>query len=371
MKRLLASLVALGLLSCSAVSAIRNGDSLGAADSLVSDGADAMAAKKEIDRRCDPLGEGDLSLNEERSMGGTVAIASAIHLGGLRIAPTAASDKAALADPGTLRYDADAPFNQMTAEVAKLGAKLAVRSSRPGLAWTFAVVESPSVNAFSAPGGYVFVTRGLLNKVTTEDALAGVLAHEITHVTHRDAAKAYLKEKVRGCKTILAAEKLSGAAKDAALSVLSKYGVPSGAAGPLIDRVISGSNHDVDYDKLDNHPLLKLFAGMVLDHLEAGYAREQELAADAGAVELMANAGFNPKAFIALVGSLQSTSDTSFAHHPEPSERTTAMDEALAALHEDHPFIDWKKIDARKDVRLAAAIRRGAADGAVASDPKP
>lgn len=64
----------------------------------------------------------------------------------------------------------------------QLGRWLSLESSRPDLAWTFTVLDSPIAKAFSAPGGYVFVTQGLVNKLSTEAELAAVLAHEITHV---------------------------------------------------------------------------------------------------------------------------------------------------------------------------------------------
>jgi predicted Zn-dependent protease len=68
-----------------------------------------------------------------------------------------------------------------------VGRSLGRYSSRPDLDWRFGVLESPSVNAFSAPDGYVFITRGLYELAAGDDALAGVLGHEIVHVTRRHA----------------------------------------------------------------------------------------------------------------------------------------------------------------------------------------
>jgi beta-barrel assembly-enhancing protease len=71
-----------------------------------------------------------------------------------------------------------------------VGQALAYYSSRPVLNWRFAVLESPSVNGFSAPGGIVFITRGLFDLVSaSDDALAAVLAHEIAHITQKHALK--------------------------------------------------------------------------------------------------------------------------------------------------------------------------------------
>ena len=85
---------------------------------------------------------------------------------------------------GVLRDEA------ITQRVNLLGRALAHYSTRPVLGWTFAVLDSPSINGFSTPGGFVFLTRGLYEKVAaSDDALAAVLAHEIAHVTERHALK--------------------------------------------------------------------------------------------------------------------------------------------------------------------------------------
>ena len=65
--------------------------------------------------------------------------------------------------------------------VNRLGRWISLQSSRPQLPWTFAVLDDPGFNAFAAPGGYIFVTKGLVDRVD-EAELAGILAHEITHV---------------------------------------------------------------------------------------------------------------------------------------------------------------------------------------------
>jgi len=69
--------------------------------------------------------------------------------------------------------------------VAGLGARLAGESERPGLPWTFRVVDDSAVNAFALPGGFIYVTRGLMAHMRSEAQLAGVLGHEIGHVTGR------------------------------------------------------------------------------------------------------------------------------------------------------------------------------------------
>src|SRR5688572_9429262 len=69
--------------------------------------------------------------------------------------------------------------------VNQIGQRLAAASERPDLPWTFRVIDDPTVNAFAVPGGFIYITRGLLSHMTSEAQLAGVLGHEIGHVTAR------------------------------------------------------------------------------------------------------------------------------------------------------------------------------------------
>ncbi|MEM9882186.1 MAG: M48 family metallopeptidase [Planctomycetota bacterium] len=75
------------------------------------------------------------------------------------------------------------PSERLTAYVERLGQELAAVSERPHLPWSFNVLNSSQINAFALPGGKVFISRGLLAKMTNEAQLAGVLGHEIGHVT--------------------------------------------------------------------------------------------------------------------------------------------------------------------------------------------
>ena len=74
---------------------------------------------------------------------------------------------------------------ELSAYVEELGQSMAQASERAHLPWQFRVVDSPVVNAFALPGGYVYLTRGILAYMNSEAAMAGVLGHEIGHVTAR------------------------------------------------------------------------------------------------------------------------------------------------------------------------------------------
>ena len=108
-------------------------------------------------------GMAGISLQEEMTIGNSVAVQIVSHYGGL------------VRDPAVTR------------RVNLIGKSLARYCDRPGLNYCFGVLNSETVNAFSAPGGYVFITRGLYNTAQNDDQLAGVLGHEITHITARHA----------------------------------------------------------------------------------------------------------------------------------------------------------------------------------------
>ncbi|MGA0024827.1 MAG: M48 family metalloprotease [Burkholderiales bacterium] len=74
---------------------------------------------------------------------------------------------------------------EIQAYVNRVGRWVAVQSERPDLPWRFAVIDTASINAFAAPGGYVMLTRGLYEILDNEAQLAGVLAHEIAHIVRR------------------------------------------------------------------------------------------------------------------------------------------------------------------------------------------
>jgi predicted Zn-dependent protease len=78
---------------------------------------------------------------------------------------------------------------RVQAYVNELGQRLARQSHRANLQWTFTVLDSPEINAFALPGGYVYVTRGIMAYLDSEADLAGVIGHEIGHVTARHGAQ--------------------------------------------------------------------------------------------------------------------------------------------------------------------------------------
>ena len=119
-------------------------------------------------------------------------------------------------------YEESATLSKLVDDV---GQKLAAASERPGLPWTFTVLDDPIVNAFALPGGYIYVTRGLLCHLNSEDELAAVLGHEAGHVTARHSAVQMRKTKAarRAVGVFGALPVLGGVAARTAGLALLKY----------------------------------------------------------------------------------------------------------------------------------------------------
>ena len=170
--------------------------------------------------------------------------------------------------------------------VNDIGQQLARASHRPNLPWSFTIVDSPAINAFALPGGYIYITRGLLAYLDDESELAGVLGHEIGHVTARHAAQAYTRQAQAGI----------------GLAVLSIF-VPS--AAPFADLGSAG-----------------------LSVLFLRHGREAELEADRLGVEYGSGAGYDPAGvprFLATLARINTLSERGVPNwlstHPDPGSR--------------------------------------------------
>ncbi|PQA76446.1 M48 family metalloprotease [Rhodoferax sp. TS-BS-61-7] len=108
--------------------------------------------------------------------------------------------------------------------VNRLGRWISLQSERPNLPWTFAVLDDAGYNAFAAPGGYVFVTKGLVDSVADESELAGILAHEIHHVIAKHHLAALRKSAQTGLLTRAIASQLGNNAQGALSAQLLALG---------------------------------------------------------------------------------------------------------------------------------------------------
>lgn len=242
--------------------------------------------------RCDALEEKPVALEEERAVGGVVALRWLLDGGGLYLD----------APEGSVE---ERKGQELHRYLQLVGKNLGALSDRPLLGWTFGVLDSSAVNSASAPGGYVFITRGLLRLVENEAQLAGVLGHEIGHVVARHALERYRKARVRQCRAGPA-----GAASFAA-SLRSPIGY-------------------LELDSMSGRAIAGLGDALV-DELAAGFTEAEEQAADRVALELLISAGYRPKEYVRLLERL-TEADRPGLEHPASLDRWQGLNRFLASL---------------------------------------
>ena len=143
--------------------------------------------------------------------------------------------------------------------VTELGEKLAAISHRDELIYHFTVLDSPQVNAFAIPGGYVYITRGMLAYLGSEAELCGVLGHELGHITARHGVKQYSKNQVTNIFT-------------------------------TVFSIFIGNRSLANLSQLASAAILR------------GFGREAELEADKIGAEYIAKLGYDPDALKSVIG---------------------------------------------------------------------
>lgn len=139
---------------------------------------------------------------------------------------------------------------ELQAYITSLGTLLARASDRPNQKFTFTVLDSPIVNAFAVPGGYVYITRGLLALANNEAEISGVLAHEIGHVAARHAAERYSTGTLLSIPAIFVgvltgSQELAGLANTGAAAYLQSYSRDQEYQADLLGvRYLSRTNYD-------------------------------------------------------------------------------------------------------------------------------
>ena len=185
--------------------------------------------------------------------------------------------------------------------VQRIGAQLAADSERPGLPWTFRVVDDPTPNAFALPGGFIFLTRGMMNLMNSEAELASVLGHEIGHVTARHSVQQLSQMQ------------------------LAQLGLGLGA---VLAPEIAGQ-----YGELAS-------AGLQLLFLK--YGRDDERQADELGFRYALNENYDVREFADVFAALQRVGEAEggspvpgfLATHPDPGERVQTAQRRVAALEQ-------------------------------------
>jgi predicted Zn-dependent protease len=201
---------------------------------------------------------------------------------------------------------------ELQAYVEKVGKKMAAISHRPELEYVFTIIDSPDINAFALPGGFVYVNRGLLTYLNSEAQLAAVLGHEIGHITARHAVRQ---------------QTAARSASAASIALIFVTGV-------------------------DLRETTSLISGALI----SGYGRDMELEADSLGAEYLYNAGYSPLAMVEVIEVLKNHEDFT----KRTSNRTAVSYHGLFASHP------------RNDTRLQEVVGKAGTlsdQQSVSSDP--
>ena len=175
-----------------------------------------------------------------------------------------------------------------------VGSWVALQSGRTDIAWRFGVLDTEDINAFAAPGGYIFVTKGLYRRLNSEADLAGVLGHEIAHVTKKHHLK------------------------------VLKQSSLIGALGQAASQKVAGSD-----------PVVQNLIGNGAEIMARGLDKNAEFEADRVGMVFAARAGYDPwglpDVLQGLAGLPAKDSRTSLLYktHPHPADRLAVLGEAV------------------------------------------
>ena len=223
--------------------------------------------------------------------------------------------------------------------VTELGEKLATVSHRNELIYHFTILDSPQVNAFAIPGGYIYITRGMLAYLGSEAELCGVLGHELGHITARHGVKQYSKSQVS--------------------SIFS-----------TVFAILVGNRSLANLSQIANAAILR------------GFGREAELEADRVGAEYIAKVGYDPQALQTVIGVLKNQEEFDkvlaeeenrdpyayhgvFATHPDNDKRLQEVIKAAEVITSSKKLDDNKKkyLDLIEGIPFGPGEGQGSARG--------
>jgi predicted Zn-dependent protease len=282
----------------------------------------------------------------------TVVTTSIIFVGGCETNPATGKSQLILVDSETTtqmgieakpqmikEYGGEVKSPELREYVAQVGRKL-LRHVEPEYAntpWEFITLDSDVINAFALPAGKVFMSRGLLEQLTNEAGVAGVLGHEIGHVTGR-----HIDERISQSMVVQGLASVGGA--------FGGEGLAS-----IIPTVIGG---------VGNGYLLK-------------FGRDQESQADSLGLKYMVKAGYDPMGMADVMRVLIKASEGNdqweiLSTHPDPKRRLEAI---LAAVEKDYPHTqnnpDFRKFENRFDRDAVPFLNRKTAAIGLGALPDP
>jgi predicted Zn-dependent protease len=182
--------------------------------------------------------------------------------------------------------------------VNRVGQSLVRHSHRPNIKYTFTVLDSPEVNAFALPGGYVYITRGILAYVNSEAEMAAILGHEIGHVTARHGVRQYSKATATSIGFTIATIFMPGLRTEASQQLLNVLG----------------------------------------NAMISGYGRDAELEADRLGAQYLARDGYDPDAMTEVIGVLKNQEEFEM----ERARREHRQPQVYHGVFASHPSADTR-----------------------------
>lgn len=221
-------------------------------------------------------------------------------------------------------YDEIPELNRLITEI---GMQIAAASDRPELPWRFTLLDTPMINAMAVPGGQIYVTRGILERMNSRDELAGVIGHEVAHVAAKHA-EARISQ-----------------------SQLAQIGLVLGSilAGPAATQTYGG--------------IAQIGAQLLFQR----YSRTQESHADVLGTAYMAEAGYNPAGAADMLMVLQrlnkdgvSQLEQYFLSHPDPALRVQTVNNEIRDLQQRSGAFTGQPMDRSSFIRLMEGMITGA-----------
>ncbi len=218
---------------------------------------------------------------------------------------------------------------ELRAKVKEVTENIGRHSDRPDLIYRVEIVDTPDFNAFAVPGGFVYIHRGLLERINSVDELASVIGHEIGHVSARHSASQISKAQILNIGLLAVDIATHGAVQD---------------YGTLVD------------------------LGSILAFSK--FSRDDEREADFLGIRYMTKAGYNPKASIDVMKQIQGLQDHEpasleiwFMTHPATSERLGLLNKELDTVSSQYPDILKKNIQRNDFIRLLNGMAVGEWNG--------
>ncbi|MCR4899425.1 MAG: M48 family metalloprotease [Treponema sp.] len=215
-------------------------------------------------------------------------------------------------------YPVDNGSSKMTTYLNNICQTLVMNSEKPYLykGYYVVILDTDEINAMATPGGHIFVSRGLIDCTESEDALAAVLAHEISHIQLGHSV------------TAIKASRTRAAVSDTARAgVVTTLAATNARYGVLDDKDMEKVFKTVDDISNASNEVVKTL-------VNTGFSKDQEFEADAHALKLMVDAGYDPYAMLDMLGQIEVSSSNSGwgATHPSPKDRIKKVEKELSKM---------------------------------------